>query len=384
MDDTPSASNSTSPFARTALLTAATSVRPPLEVWASDSESMTSRMVAGLAQMFSAQEMQLLDEQMARAAQATRAPSRQLVASCDVTTADADVRFQCRATDEPGTALSGRVSLHGDRVDSGEIAALAVKGESTLRLLDVAGGERTKSGAASVLTFTPAVEGRRARLGSGNAVDRIELRWSKERQGEATITVTEDFALLRQAILSVGADSAMLSARPLARANVMTALAPALALAPQQWCCSQADGLPPAQEDSDGDADSKIPPVADPFKKACGACHRTPERSPPNFLHGDARRVSAAVTACAPRIYVRLSMWGVARDRREKVPMPPPRAAHDGMPPDQEYGPKPEMLESLKGVVTAILRKETGTEPSLQRLLEDGYENLRPCLPAGS
>jgi hypothetical protein len=359
-------------------------VRAPLEVWASDSESMTSRMVAGLAQMFSEQEIQLLDEQMARAAQATRAPLRQLVAKCDVTTADADVRFQCRAPDEPGLVLGGRVSLHGDRVDSGEIAALAIKGESTLRLLDVAGGERTKSGAASALTFTPAVEGRRARLGSGNAVEQIELRWSKEGQGEATITVTEDFAPLRQAILGVSADSALLSARPLARANVMTALAPALALPAQQWCCAQVDAFPQAQEDSDADAGSEVAPVAEPFKKACGACHRTPERSPPNFLHGDARRVGAAVTSCAPRIYVRLSMWGVARDRREKVPMPPPRAAHDGMPPDQEYGPKPEMLESLRGAVADILRKETGTEPSLQRLLEDGYENLRPCLPAGS
>jgi hypothetical protein len=276
--------------------------------------------------------------------------------------------------------LSGRVSLHGDRVESGELAELAVRGESTLRLLDVAQGQRTKSGGASVLSFTPAVDGRRARLGSGNAVERIELRWQSEGQGEATITVSEDFAPLRQAIVGLSSDSALLAARPFARANVMAALA----LTAQQWCCTQANGLPPAQEDIDGDASGEVPPLADPFKKACGLCHRTPERSPPNFLHGDARRVSAAVTSCAPRIYVRLSMWGVAHDQREKVPMPPPRAAHDGMPPDQEYGPKPEMLESLKGAVADILRKETGTEPSLQRLLEGGYENLRPCLPAGS
>jgi hypothetical protein len=359
-------------------------VRAPLEVWVSDSASMMSRMVAGLAQMFSEQDMQLLDEQLARAAQATRAPSRQLVARCDVTTADADVRFQCRASDDTGTWLSGRVSLHGERVESGEIAALAIKGESTLRLLNVAEGQRTKAGAASVLTFSPAVEGRRARLGSGNAVERIELRWTQAGEGEATITVTEDFAPLRQAILGVSADSALLSARPFARANVMTGLAPALELASRQWCCIQADAFPPAQEDIDADADSEIPRLADPFKKACGVCHRTSERSPANFLHGDAPRVSAAVTACAPRIYVRLSMWGVAHDQRAKVPMPPPRAAHDGMPPDREYGPKPEMLESLKGAVAAILRKETGTEPSLQRLLENGYENLRPCLPTGS
>ena len=41
-------------------------------------------------------------------------------------------------------------------------------------------------------------------------------------------------------------------------------------------------------------------------------------------------------------------------------------------------------LESLKSAVANILRKETGAEPNLQRLLEDGYENLRACLPAGT
>jgi hypothetical protein len=354
-------------------------VRAPLEVWTGDSESMAARMVAGVAQLFSERDMHVLDEQMARAAQAIRAPSRSFVSKCEVSTAGGDVRFQCRA-DDTATSLVGRVSLNGDRVESGELSALAVNREPTLRLLDVPQGQRTKSGGMSMLSMTPGVEGRRARLPSGNAVERIDLRWSKEGQGEATITVSEDFAPLRDAILALGADNALLSARPFARANVMAALA----LNAQQWCCTQPTGFPVAQEDVDGKAGGEVPPLADPFKKACGVCHRSPERSPANFLYGDAKRVNAAMTSCAPRIYARLSMWGVARDRREKVPMPPPRAAHDGMPPDQEYGPKPEMLESLKSAVANILRKETGAEPDLQRLLEDGYENLRPCLPAGA
>ena len=83
-------------------------------------------------------------------------------------------------------------------------------------------------------------------------------------------------------------------------------------------------------------------------------------------------------------MFVRLSMWGVAHDQRAKVPMPPPRAAHDGMPPDREYGPRPEMLETLKTAAADIIRKETGREPDLRRLLDEGYENLRSCLPTGS
>src|SRR4026209_1931620 len=124
----------------------------------------------------------------------------------------------------------------------------------------------------SILSVAPGVDGRRARLPSGNAVERIELRWSNEGQGEATITVSEDFAPLRDAVLALGADSTLLSARPFARANVMAALAHNA----QQWCCAQPTGFPAAQEDTDGKAGTEVPPLADPFKKACGLCHRSP------------------------------------------------------------------------------------------------------------
>jgi hypothetical protein len=358
-------------------------VRAPLDVWRADGGQMVDRMVAGLAQIFSAQDMKLLDDHLARAAQAARAPSRSLAAKCTVTTLDADVRFQCHGTDAAAVTLSGRVTLRGARVESGEIASLSAQNEA-LRLLDVSDGQLTRAGSASVLAMVPSVEGRRARLGSGNAVERIELRWQSDGEGAAAIAISEDFALLREAVLHMSPDNALLSRQPFARANVMAALSQAIGHTPQSWCCVQTDGLPPAAEDIDMRLSSEVPPLADPFKKACGACHGTPERSPPNFLHGDAKRVSAAVTSCAARIFVRLSMWGIAPGQREKVPMPPPRAAHDGMPPDIEYGPKPEMLETLKAAAADILRKETGAAPSLQELLENDYENLRPCLPAGS
>jgi hypothetical protein len=77
-------------------------------------------------------------------------------------------------------------------------------------------------------------------------------------------------------------------------------------------------------------------------------------------------------------------MWGVEPAQRQKVPMPPPRAAHGGMPPDQEYGPRPEMLETLRQAAADILRQQTGVAPDLRALLDGGYENLRACLPAGA
>jgi hypothetical protein len=168
-----------------------------------------------------------------------------------------------------------------------------------------------------------------------------------------------------------------------ARANIMSALGKALALPQQTYCCTHSDDLPLAQADIDPSGSTDVPPVADPFKTACGRCHRTPETSPPNFLYGDARRVSAALTSCATRMFVRLSMWDLTADKRAKTPMPPMRASNDGMPPDHEYGPKPEALSALKQAVVKILRKETGVEPSLQHLLEGGYESLPPCPARG-
>ena len=358
-------------------------VRAPLDVWVADGEQTARRLVAGLAQIFSEQDMKMLDEHLAQTARAAHAPSRTFTAKCEVSLADADVRFQCHANTGSGVRLEGRITLKGAQVDAGELASLTVKGEPTLRLLNVSQGLLKRAGSASVLTFAPSIESRRARLASGDAIERIDLRWQGS-EGEATIVVNEDFAPLRQAIASASADSALLSTLSLARADVMADLAAALGMAAQAWCCTHGESLPAAEEDADAGTGGDVPKIADPFQKACVACHGTPERVPPNFLHGDGRRVREALTSCAQRVYVRVSMWGVAPEKREKVPMPPPRAAHDGMPPDREYGPKPEMVQALKAAAADILRQETGGDPDLQRLLADGYENLRPCLPAGS
>ncbi len=77
-------------------------------------------------------------------------------------------------------------------------------------------------------------------------------------------------------------------------------------------------------------------------------------------------------------------MWDLSPERREKTPMPPPRASHGGMPSLQEYGPKAEVTDSLKEAAADMLRKEAGRTPTLDGLLAHGYENLRSCLPAGS
>jgi hypothetical protein len=349
-------------------------VRAPLEVWNGDGELMARRLVAGLSQLFSEQDMKVLDERLAAAS----ASERTVAMPCTVSTVSTQVRFDCRSDQQ---VLTGHATVLGTRVDGGEVAELAMTGQRELRLLDVSGGHLD---ANRHLLLEPSVKGRHARTAGGDAIVRIELRWDADGKGEAGVVVKDDFAPVRAAIATAASDSAFVAARPFARADVMAALGAALSWPAQPWCCAHADALPPAQENVDGGMDGDLPPVAEPFKKACVTCHRTPERTPPNFLHGDARRVAAAIDSCAARIYVRLSMWDVAPGDRAKVPMPPPRAAHEGLTPDHEYAPKPEVLDAIKADVTAILRKRNGAEPDLRRMLEDGYESLPACLPAGA
>lgn len=66
-------------------------------------------------------------------------------------------------------------------------------------------------------------------------------------------------------------------------------------------------------------------PVRD-FLRYCGACHRSPDAFPPNYLHGEAAEIEARLAQCAPRILFRLRMWRVAPADRAKTPMPPVHA----------------------------------------------------------
>lgn len=349
-------------------------VRAPLEVWSGDGELMARRLVAGLAQLFSEQDMKLLDARLAGAS----AAERTVAIPCTVMTVSTQVRFDCRSEDR---VLNGHATVLGTRIDGGEVAELGLPGQRELRLLDVSSGRLDGKGH---LLLEPSVQGRHARTPGGDAIVRIDLRWDAEGKGEASVVMKDDFAPVRAAIVAATGDSAFVAARPFARADVMTALGTALSWPAQPWCCTHADALPPAQENVDAGSNGDLPPVAEPFKKACVTCHRTPERTPPNFLHGDSQRVAQAIDSCAARIYVRLSMWDVAPGDRQKVPMPPPRAAHEGLTPDREYAPKPEVLDAIKADVAAILRKRSGAEPELRRMLENGYESLPACLPAGA
>ncbi len=123
-----------------------------------------------------------------------------------------------------------------------------------------------------------------------------------------------------------------------------------------------------------------LPTAGGDFVAPCGACHATAERAPPNFLTGDAARSSRSSSNARPRIYVRLAMWQRPPGQWTKVPMPPPRASVSGHPWIQSDADP--VVATLRQASPGWIRAEGKEGPTLEHLLEQGYENLRPCLPA--
>jgi hypothetical protein len=66
----------------------------------------------------------------------------------------------------------------------------------------------------------------------------------------------------------------------------------------------------------------------------------------------------------------------MAPEARDKTPMPPPFPATR----ETRHAP-PDTVAGIERAAAALVRAETGAEPELERLLANGYEGLRPCLP---
>ena len=308
--------------------------RGPLDVWTADDPFLARRFVTGLAELVADADVRELDAVLSRRGGA--AARRTLNAVC----AMSGKRYEC----------VGEFALRGSA--------------TTVDAISFGGAPLTHYTLENGIVTS---EGRRARTAGGDAIERLTVRPAGGK-GRATLAIAEDFASVRTAIANVAWPDA-----PFSRARMRAALG----LDPDAACCEDAAGLAAPQVDVQ--AMPPLPPQAAEFQNYCGACHRTPERLPPNFLAGDPERVTASLTQCAPRIFVRLAMWQTPPAARDKVPMPPPLASRDGAPWVQT-APDPA-IAALRSIVASWLRSETGRAPDAAEMLVHGYENLRPCLP---
>jgi hypothetical protein len=323
--------------------------REPLAVWRAEDPTLTRRFVTGLAWMLAGPDVRALDAFLAG-----KGATRTLHAGCDVAARSREVTYVC----------AGDFRLQGnDR----RITSIIIGDADPLQefgTLDVRAG-------AGTLAFTPANDGLHARTARGETIERIRLSFSGAR-GEATLTLVDDFARVREAISNLD-----LSDAPFGGTAAIRRLANVLAMPMRRGCCDAAALSTAAREEAI--SSEQLPPDAEPFRPHCAACHRSPGRFPANFLAGDAKRVSASLVQCAPRIFVRLSMWQFPAAARAKTPMPPPYASREGHPWVQDAPSAP--IAKLQATVAEWLRGETGVPPDPATMLAKGYENLRPCLP---
>ena len=329
--------------------------RAPLETWRAGDPELAHRFVTGLAHMLAEADVREIEARLA--AEQAAATSREVRSDCTLVAGDAGVAYDCQ----------GEVSLRGN---ASALDSIAFGNGAPLRNLALSAIKR----GPGMLEFRPGVGGNRARLADGNAIARVALRW-RGAKGEARVTVIEDFVRLREAVVALS-----LPDKPFSRTAIMTALDASLGVPARARCCDDGSSLPPAQAD-DIPATS-LPPKAAPFQQQCGTCHATAESSPPNFLAGDVRRIDASLAHCAPRLFVRLAMWNIKPELREKVPMPPPQASRAGHPWMQDM--PAEAIRPLRNAVAEWLHAETGEVPDLAKMLARGYEQLRPCLAAGA
>jgi hypothetical protein len=355
--------------------------RTPLETWHAGSRDDLDRLIRGLPEFLARSDIERLDRALRHSS--GDAPMHEASAACSASSKRAGARslrlsFRCGQPGEP-VRLRGRIYARGAAITGGSVEGLSLGVLGVLDAADVAGGTLQGGYAKFSLkrgTLT-------ARTHRGNAVERIELRWGGDGAGTAKVAVREDFAVLDAAVAGLQRQrgSEVLAAKPFRRAVAMPALLGALGAEPGRWCCAD-DGVlpPPALERPVGEQRPAGGGEAlARFYRYCAVCHDTADRAPPNFLTGVPDEVRAKLAHCAPRIFVRLSMWSVERSGRAKTPMPPALAlrAH-GM--SAERWRDDEALSAMLSDVAGWLKTESGAAPQLRDYLERGYENLRPCL----
>ncbi len=364
-------------------------MRPPLEVWRVADERDVARLVAELAEFIAEPDIELIDRALSGRETAKGFARRTYRGTCRVqpsTVREGKQRIEFRCTPSPaesnrGVVAEGRLLMAGDALAGGTIDRLEFSGEPSLRDIDLTGRHVAGGGPRRVAVLVPMRGGMRVRGADGNALERIEISWGAA-DGTMSLIVLDDFAPARSVIAGLVRDNVDgkfdgFAGTAFRRARLMPALLAGLGVATDAWCCLDVTSLPPPATAARMNT-AAAPHVG--FDRYCGQCHLSAERAPPNFLAGDADAVETKLRHCAPRIFVRLSMWRSESRSRAKTPMPPEVALHRFQLTENAWRDGDALADLIKSV-SDRLRAETGRAPDIDALLRGGYERLRACLP---
>ncbi len=351
--------------------------RPPKSHWSPDADELVSRAVHGLAQFLARPDLVRLDARLA----AMAAADSLLQVSCAgrpvAGSQGQRLKLVCNEKDLAFTGIIYRAEA--DKVISGRLRNLRVRGEDQGSVV-VAGNAAATEGWQMTLRRPDALK--RVRLADGDALGMLTLAWPDSAAAEVRVSVQ-----LRHEFESVLAALQRLETHPdrplvtavFGRAEILPLLFAELQMDHLDWCCSQTPPQPKIQTEKIEAAPKDT--LLAPFFTVCGACHRSAEPFPPNFLAGSAEQVLGKVAQCAERIQYRLAMWDLSADQRAKTPMPP---VHTGAMGDTERtqwanGLLPKLRQSLREIA------RLGAVPLSERQLARSkqYSDLRACLPTG-
>lgn len=349
--------------------------RPPIGVWPAGPD-LGASLVTGLAEFIADADVRRIDARL----HTVNAPPSTHRATCLMSdrrhAKPARIGFRCDASD--GVRLAGRFYLKGNRVTHGDLDRLGIGAGRDAVGLAIDGGAVRREGRAwyaSVRVKRGALHGRTAR---GERIESVQMRWPVDADaGSVEVVLRDDVKALDQVVEQLAGTppgGGLFAPMPFQRARVLPALFAGLGMPQQEWCCLSADAMPAVVV---GDAGA---PLTDrsvagagirDLLHFCGACHRSADAFPPNWLYGDASEIEARVKQCAPRIAFRLDMWRTDPAQRAKTPMPPAHAL-----------PMLGRTEAQwrDGDDLARLRAAVGALGADAAAPVGDYEKLRPCL----
>lgn len=336
--------------------------RAPAEVVAPDGKVLADELVRGVAGFAASAQRDELDRALLQ--RGREAATRDIGVSCEVDATGDRVAFDCGTS---ATAVKGTLER-----TAGVLDLIVVDRSAPIRHLQVGSIKRQSLPQHRSLSFEVHDHGRTARLPDGNAVSSIVLQWpvsaTRSAEAKATLSIRQDFGSVA-ALVHPASD-------PI-RTSTLGDL-----IATLRGESKRSTAQPSALAANRLDDETTVAAPAAIFEPECGNCHHTDEITPPNFLTGDARRVTDALNSCAPRMLVRLAMRDVTAVERDKTPMPPEPVSLPGQRSAAHDTRKSASIAAVRRDIEERLRTEYGRVPSVSDLLKNGYENLRPCLPA--
>lgn len=391
--------------------------RPPLEVWSMSRRRDVNRVITGLAEHLATADVHKLDRYLFARGIRSKAPRKMYAARCKLTGKNLvdwlyRLWFACRESGDAvdhGFSMDGWMYIEKSGRLRGMINWLGIDDIDTLRDLELIDDGFELRDGQWLLKVNVVQNANRlhARFANGSSVASLQFRWPDTGPVEGLaaqvpkhsafvadvlITVMDDFAPVHTAIAQItnvakASRADVFSSRPFRRTSVMEALFKQLGLTRAAWCCKDVAKMPLITVD--GDSSNIVahglqidPPVGvmETFFRVCGTCHQAQDRSPPNFLSGDARQITSNLKHCAQRIFYRLQMWNLPLDKRPKSPMPPVNGlAGVGMSPEQwRYS---DELASLRRFTANLVMSEGRTVRRPEDLLSMGYGTMRACLP---